>query len=145
MNPAFLYAPEMVALGMVPTPQTEFCPDCLADMARWRTTPAPANLRFDGPFLSRREQGYTVMTLPNTVHLHLGSTASLPVAQMREAVRQAAAGPLRSREGFILSVSSSGDPMTERFALQMAASDPAAPVRQAAKLYTTARLAPPPS
>ena len=145
MNPAFVYAPEMVALGMVPTPQTEFCPDCLADMARWRTTPAPANLRFDGPFLSRREQGYTVMTLPNTVHLHLGSTASLPVAQMREAVRQAAAGPLRSREGFILSVSSSGDPMTERFALQMAASDPAAPVRQAAKLYTTARLAPPPA
>lgn len=143
MNPAFLYAPELVALGMVPTPQTEFCPNCLADMARWRTTPAPANLRFDGPFLSRREQGYTVMTLPNTVHLHLGSTASLPVAQMREAVRQAAAGPLRSQEGFILSVSSSGDPMTETFALQMAATDLAAPVRQAAQLYTTARLASP--
>lgn len=135
MNPVFNYIPELAAIGEAPTPQTQFCGDCLADMARWRASPAPANLRFRGPFLARREAGYTVMTLPNTVHLHLGSSASLPVEQMRKAVREAAAGPLRSREGFILSVSASGDSLPVHAALQEALHDPAAPVRQAAQLY----------
>lgn len=134
MNPQFLYAPEMIALGMAPTPQTEFCPDCLADMARWRATPAPANLRFNGPFLTRREQGYSVLTLPNTVHLHLG-TGMIPLKQLRAAMRDAAAGPLRSREGFILSVSASGDLPTVQAAIRLAGADPASPVRQAASLY----------
>ena len=138
MNPTFVYAPEMIALGMMPTPQTEFCPDCLADMARWRTTPAPANLRFTGSFLTRREAGYSVLTLPNSVHLHLG-TGMMPTTQLREAMREAADGPLRSREGFILSVSASGDPAEVQRALLRAGSDPASPVRQAASLYA-ARL-----
>ena len=139
MNPSFIYAPEMIALGMVPTPQTEFCPDCLADMARWRVTPAPANLRFNGPFLARRENGYSVLTLPNTVHLHLG-TGMLPLNQLRDAIRQAGAGPLRSREGFILSASAAGPPEAVQAAILRAGRDPASPVRQAASLYAS-RLA----
>lgn len=140
MNPVFTYVPEWVAMGLPPTPQTDFCPDCLKDMARWRGTPAAGNLRFHGPFLVRREAGYTVMTLPNTVHVHLGNGADLPVAQIREAVRQAAAGPLRSREGFILSVSASGTPADLVPVLQQAGQDPTAPVRQAAELFA-ARMA----
>ena len=134
MNPSFIYAPEMIPLGMMPTPQTDFCPDCLADMARWRSTPAPANLRFTGPFLTRRENGYSVLTLPNTVHLHL-TTEMLPLTQLREAMSQAAAGPLRSREGFILSASASGPPEAVQAALLRAGRDPASPVRQAARLF----------
>ena len=141
MNPSFVYAPEMIALGRMPTPQTDFCPDCLADMARWRDTPAPANFRFTGPFLTRRENGYSVLTLPNTVHLHLG-TGQLPVAQLRAAMRQAAAGHLRSREGFILSASAAGPPNEIQAALVSAIRDPAAPVRQAAALYASHLPAP---
>ena len=144
MNPTFIYVPEMVALGLSPTPQDHFCPDCLADMARWRATPPSPDLRFNGPFLARRADGYTVMTLPNTVHLHLGSATSLPVSQIRAAVRQAGAGPLRSREGFILSVSADGDPASVRAALANASHDPAGPVRQAAAAFEE-RLAAQPS
>lgn len=140
MNPAFQYVPELVAVGLPPTAQSQFCPDCLRDMARWRATPAPANLRLKGPFLTRRETGYTVMTLPNTVHLHLGSAESVPADQMRQAVRQAAAGPLRSKEGFILSVSASGDQASVMAALERASADPASPVRQAARIFA-ARIA----
>ena len=82
----------------------------------------------------------SVMTLPNTVHLHLGSAESVPVGQMRKAVKVAAAGPLRSREGFILSVSASGDLESVKAALRVAGKDPAAPVRQGTELYA-ARLA----
>ena len=142
MNPTFIYAPEMIALGMAPTPQTEFCADCLADMARWRSTPAPANLRFTGPFLTRRENGYSVLTLPNTVHLHLGP-GNLPLNELREAMRQAGAGPLRSREGFVLSASASGDPALVQSAILLAARDPASPVRQAAALYAARHAASP--
>lgn len=140
MNPVFIYVPEFAAMGGTPTPQTDFCQDCLKDMARWRASAAPSNLRFRGPFLARREAGYTVMTLPNSVHLHLGSAESLPVAQVRKAVKDAAAGPLRSREGFILSVSASGDLESVKAALRVAGKDPAAPVRQGTELYA-ARLA----
>ncbi len=134
MNPAFEYVPELAALGMKPTPQHDFCRDCLADMARWRSTPAPGNLSFNGPFLARRESGYTVLTLPNTVHLHLGTDLP-PVTQLRAAMRQAASGPLRSREGFILSASGSGNAEAVRTGLKHASQDPAAPVRQAVKLF----------
>lgn len=137
MSPAFEYVPELVKLGIVPTLQTDFCPDCLKDMAGWRATPAPGNLRFQGPFLARRETAYSVMTLPNTVHLHLGDAASVPADEMRGAVRQAAAGPLRSREGFIISVSASGDLASVQEALRMARKDPADPVRQAAELFAS--------
>jgi hypothetical protein len=142
MNPVFNYIPELAAIGEAPMPQTWFCGDCLADMARWRASPAPANLRFRGPFLARREGRYTVMTMPNTVHLHLGGSGSLPVELMRKAVRDAGAGPLRSREGFILSVSATGDPLTVQAALNEALHDPAAPVRQAAQLYRSKLAAP---
>ncbi len=139
MNPSFIYAPELMAMGYAPTPQTDFCPDCLQDMARWRQTPAPAELRFDGPFLSRRESAYYVLTLPNTVHLHLGGAESLPVSRMLQAVREAAAGPLRSKEGFILSVSSSGSPEEVEAGLRAAAGDATGPVRQAAQLFQSMR------
>jgi hypothetical protein len=135
MNPVFIYVPEFAAVGASPTPQTLFCQDCLADMARWRASAAPANLRFRGPFLARRETGYSVMTLPNSVHLHLGSAESLPVTQVRKAVQDAARGALRSREGFILSVSAAGDLESVKAALERARRDPAAPVRQGAELY----------
>jgi hypothetical protein len=140
MNPVFNFVPELVAQGRVPTSQTDFCKDCLEDMAISRSRPAPVNLRFQGPFLVRREMNYTVMTLPNSVHLHLGNTVKLPASQLRAAVRQAAAGPLRSREGFILSVSASGSPAEVAGSLSEAAQDPAAPVRQAAQLFA-ARMA----
>ena len=103
-------------------------------MARWRSTPAPANLRFNGPFLTRRENGYSVLTLPNVVHLQLGP-GTLPMTALRAAMRGAAAGPLRSREGFILSVSATGNPESVQSALLQAGRDPAAPVRQAASLF----------
>ncbi len=144
MNPVFHFVPALVGTGRPPTPQTAFCPDCLEDMAISRSRPAPANLRFQGPFLVRQEAGYTVMTLPNTVHLHLGDTSNLPVSQLLGAVRQAAAGPLRSREGFILSVSATGSPADLRVALARAAQDPAGPVRQAAELYSARLAAGPP-
>ncbi len=134
MNPTFIYAPEMIALGRPPTPQTDSCPECLADMARWRRTSAPPNLRFNGPFLERRETGYRVLTLPNTVHLHLGP-GTVPVRQLRDAMRQAAAGLLRSREGFILSASATGTPAQVQEAIRLAAGDATSPVRQAAQLY----------
>ena len=140
MNPAFEYVPELIALGGAPTAQTALCPDCLQDMAQWRATPAAGNLRFKGPFLVRRELGYSVMTLPNTVHLHLGSAESVPVGQMRKAVQVAAAGPLRTKEGFIMSVSAEGTPESVKSALQQAGRDPAGPVRQAAELFA-AKLA----
>lgn len=136
MNPVFQYVPQQVALGGPPTAQTRFCGDCLQDMAESRATPAPSNLRFSGPFLVRQEAGYCVLTLPNTVHLHLGSFASIPFSKMRSAVRQAAAGPMRSREGFILSVSSEGKTPSVLLALEAAGRDPAAPVRQCARLFT---------
>jgi len=136
MNPVFNYVPGLAAVGETPTPQTALCDACLQDTSRWRSTPAPGNLRFRGPFLVRRESGYTVMTLPNTVHLHLGSADSLPVGQLLKAVRAAAAGPLRPQEGFILSVSAGGSAAAVNAALAAAAQDPAGPVRQAAQLFT---------
>ena len=134
MNPAFIYAPEMIAQGQVPTPQKDFCKDCFADMALWRTTPAPSNLRFHGPFLARQENGYRVLTLPNTVHVHLGD-GMMPLSQLRDTMRQAGAGLLRSREGFILSASSSGTRAQVQASIRLAGNDPASPVRQAARLY----------
>jgi hypothetical protein len=141
MNPSFTYVPEMIAQGRVPTPQTDFCKDCLADMALWRTTPTPSNLRFNGPFLTRKENGYTVLTLPNTVHVHLGQ-GMIPLSQLRDAMRQAGTGLLRSKEGFILSASSAGTREQVLESARLAGSDPASPVRQAARLYVE-RMMPP--
>ncbi len=134
MNPAVVIQPPRFPLSLRPSPQTEFCADCLRDLARWRATPAPANLRFHGPFLARRENGYTVLTLPNVVHLHLGTADSLPVGELRTVVRVAAAGPMRSKEGCIVSGSTAGTKASVMAALSAAAKDPASTVRQAAQL-----------
>lgn len=143
MNPSFIYVPEMIAQGRVPTPQRDFCKDCLADMALWRTTPAPSNLRFNGPFLTRKENGYTVLTLPNTVHVHLGQ-GMMPLSQLLDTMRQAGTGLLRSKEGFILSASSSGTRAQVLESVRLAGRDPASPVRQAAKLYVERMMTPAP-
>jgi hypothetical protein len=142
MNPNFEATPQRIAQGSTTGPQSGFCKNCLWDMARWRATPTPGNLRFHGPFLARREIGYTVLTLPNAVHLHLGTTESLPVDQLRTAVRLAAAGPMRSKEGCIVSGSAVGSKESVQAALNAAAKDPASSVRQSAQALA-AKLATP--
>ena len=135
MNPAFEYVPQERGMGV--SLQMTFCEDCLRDMARWRAASAPGNLRFQGAYLARREAGYSVLTLPNAVHLHLGTEETLPTGVLWGAMKRAASGPLKGREGFILSSSATGSTASVRTALRLAAKDPVSMVRKSARLFST--------
>lgn len=135
MGPAFFYDPSG-RIGPRRTRQTSFCPDCLADMARWRRTPAPKNLSFDGPLLVRRERGYSVLSMPNAVHLHAGDHAAAPRDELLAALRACAnnANATRVQEGFLLSVTAEGEAREVLAGIEAAKRDPAGPVREAAAL-----------
>ena len=105
-------------------------------MARWRATEAPGNLRFQGAYLARREAGYSVLTLPNAVHLHLGTAETLPGGPLWAAMKRAGSGPLQGREGFILSSSATGSTASVRTALRSAEKDPVSMVRKSARFFS---------
>ena len=44
--------------------ERELCGDCRHDLGRWRSEDVGADLEFKGPFLTRREDGYSVASLP---------------------------------------------------------------------------------
>lgn len=134
MNPAFEYAGAGRGAGL--QLQMTFCADCLRDMARWRATEAPGNLRFQGAYLARREAGYSVLTLPNAVHLHLGTAETLPGGPLWAAMKRAGSGPLQGREGFILSSSATGSTASVRTALRSAEKDPVSMVRKSARFFS---------
>lgn len=44
--------------------RSDLCDDCLSDLEAYKSESANPNLTFDGPFLIRREDGYSVASLP---------------------------------------------------------------------------------
>jgi hypothetical protein len=44
--------------------ERDLCADCRNDLERWRSGDVGPELEFDGPFLIRREDGYSVASLP---------------------------------------------------------------------------------
>lgn len=49
--------------------KSDLCDDCLSDLEAYKSESSDPNLTFDGPFLIRKEDGYSVATLPYCVLL----------------------------------------------------------------------------
>ena len=49
--------------------KSNLCEECASDLAHYKSQSADPNLAFDGPFLIRRENGYSVATLPYCIML----------------------------------------------------------------------------
>ncbi len=133
MNEAFEYHPERKWVSGQFTAQQEFCPECLQDLARWRSSPPDPGLRFDGPLLVRNAGDYQVYSLPHAVHLHAGPASAANREKVLQALRAVVAAGRSNQEQFIVSASAEGSPEEVWRALQQAKADPARPVKAAAE------------
>ncbi len=109
--------------------QTNFCAQCLAELADYTAQPPPANIYFDGPVFVRSEKAYHVLSLPNRVHVVVGK---LTGEDCRSFLAAARAQPWLSNDGFataIIKDDASQDPAHAQELIDAEASDPLALVR----------------
>lgn len=124
-------SPHRALAGLSPTEQNSLCQDCYRDIMSSRRRKPASNLRFDGPFLMRKEKGYQVAALPDFVHLRIGELDSKQKKEIWTEIRQNT-GLVRGGEGLLMNASAEGSDKEILQAIQKAKEDPYARVRELA-------------